>query len=185
MRRRLLALLIAAALAALPATAAASPGPLQAARTLTARYHSIVQSALDGYSTAGEPCVASPFGTMGIHAVNFGLAGDLEIDPLRPEILLYLPDESGDLQLVGVEYFEVALANTESGPAPWFATDPNDLPPLGWFNPAPSVFGQTFEGPMPGHNPSMPWHYDRHVWLWADNPDGMFATWNPSLSCPE
>ena len=183
MARRLISLLFAAAvaLAALPAAAAASPGSLQAAKVATARFHSYAQAALAGYSAAGEPCVASPFGTMGIHAVNFGLAGDLAIDPLQPEILLYLPDGSGELQLVGVEYWEIALANTESGPAPWFGAD---VPPLGWFNHAPSVFGQTFEGPMPGHNPSMPWHYDRHVWLWADNPDGIFATWNPSVSCP-
>ena len=36
---------------------------------------------------------------------------------------------------------------------------------------------------MPGHNPQMPWHYDLHVWFWEDNPDGLFAPFNPALSC--
>ena len=42
----------------------------------------------------------------------------------------------------------------------------------------------TFDGPMPGHNPSMPWHFDLHAWLWAENPAGTFAMFNPTLSCP-
>ena len=47
----------------------------------------------------------------------------------------------------------------------------------------PSVFGESFEGPMPGHEPGMPWHYDKHVWVWETNPNGMFSQWNPSISC--
>ena len=26
-------------------------------------------------------------------------------------------------------------------------------------------------------------HYDRHVWLYRDNPSGMFAQFNPNVSC--
>ena len=26
-------------------------------------------------------------------------------------------------------------------------------------------------------------HYDLHFWIWQPNPDGMFAAWNPSVSC--
>jgi hypothetical protein len=37
---------------------------------------------------------------------------------------------------------------------------------------------------MPGHNPTMPIHYDLHLWFWADNPAGFFAPFNPNLSCP-
>jgi hypothetical protein len=130
----------------------------------------------DGYTIEGEPCVQEAAGAMGIDAVNATLAGDLTIDPLRPEVLLYLPDPNGNLKLVGVEYFAVALTPT----GPWFGSEP---PASGFVNPAPSVFGQTFDGPMPGHNPSMPWHYDLHVWLWADNPSGLFAPFSPALSC--
>jgi hypothetical protein len=47
----------------------------------------------------------------------------------------------------------------------------------------PSLFGQPFDGPMPGHNPGMPVHYDLHVWLFAKNPSGFFAPFNPELNC--
>jgi hypothetical protein len=30
----------------------------------------------------------------------------------------------------------------------------------------------------------MPVHYDLHVWLWHENPSGMFERVNPDLSCP-
>jgi hypothetical protein len=35
-----------------------------------------------------------------------------------------------------------------------------------------------FSGPMEGHEPLMPpglHHYDLHVWLWKDNPEGIFS----------
>jgi hypothetical protein len=174
---------VAALVAALPegAAAATSSADLQAVRVATARYHSYIRALKDGYSAVGEPCVASPDGTMGVHAPNGALIGDPAIDPLHPEIMLYLPGDDGSMQLIGVEYFAVALANTPSGPAPWFDAAP---PPLGFITPTPSVLGHDFDGPMAGHNPAMPWHYDLHVWLWANNPSGMFAMFNPALSCP-
>jgi hypothetical protein len=41
---------------------------------------------------------------MGIHATDAALMADDAIDPLRPEILVYIPNEDGSLKLVGVEY---------------------------------------------------------------------------------
>ena len=179
-RRHLVATLAVAATLVVSAPASAAT-TWKSVKVTNARYHSVTQASKAGYSMAGEPCVSAPPGTMGIHAVNFALAGDLDIDAARPEILLYLPTDDGDLELIGVEYFAAALANSAAGPIPWFAADP---PAAGWFNPAPSVLGQTFDGPMPGHNPNMPWHYDLHAWLYADNPAGTFAMFNPTLSCP-
>jgi hypothetical protein len=154
---------------------------LQAVRAAVARYHSYDKALEAGYSAAGEPCVAEPgLGTMGYHAVNFDLLASGANDPLQPPILLYVPRADGSLRLVGVEYFAVALANTENGPAPWFSPDP---PPLGFFSPEPSVLGQAFDGPMPGHNPQMPWHYDLHAWVVEENPAGVFAPFNPALNC--
>ena len=40
-----------------------------------------------------------------------------------------------------------------------------------------------FDGPMEGHSPVMPRHYDLHVWVWHHNPSGMFSMWNPNVSC--
>jgi hypothetical protein len=47
----------------------------------------------------------------------------------------------------------------------------------------PSLWGRPFDGPMTGHDPGMPVHYDLHVWLYDSNPAGVFAPWNPSVSC--
>jgi hypothetical protein len=27
-------------------------------------------------------------------------------------------------------------------------------------------------------------HYELHVWTHRDNPSGMFAEWNPNVTCP-
>ena len=40
-----------------------------------------------------------------------------------------------------------------------------------------------FCGPMPGHGTDMPEHYDLHVWLYEVNPSGMYAAWNPAVTC--
>ena len=37
---------------------------------------------------------------------------------------------------------------------------------------------------MPAHHPGQETHYDLHVWLWKHNPSGLFAEWNPSVTCP-
>jgi DNA-binding NarL/FixJ family response regulator len=50
--------------------------------------------------------------------------------------------------------------------------------------PAPTLFGRRFDGPMAGHSPEMPAHYDLHVWLWKGSPSGTFSMWNPNVSCP-
>ena len=36
---------------------------------------------------------------------------------------------------------------------------------------------------MLGHNPTMPIHYDLHVWVVDNNPSGTFAQWNPDFHC--
>lgn len=146
---------------------ATPPSDLRAAKAATARYHSLDQAKADGYVQA-SPCTESPAGGMGIHYVNPQLAADPAVDPQRPEQLLYMPGADGALELVGVEYWK---ASADQQPP----IDPSDKP---------SLFGRAFDGPMPGHSPTMPHHYDLHVWFWKDNPAGLFATWNPRLDCP-
>jgi hypothetical protein len=75
----------------------------------------------------------------------------IRLDITQPDVLLYEPTKNGKLRLVVVEYFAPVIVNG----TPWFGPGP---PPAGQFNSAPSLFGQTFEGPMPGHEPVMPWH---------------------------
>lgn len=153
------------AAAAAPALATDPDGSLQEAKAATARYHSIVQAEKAGY-VQGSPCTSSPFGGMGFHYENHQLMADPAIDPTQPEILLYAPGPSGRLQLVGIEYWK---ADADQNPAT--SSD------------RPSLFGQPFNGPMPGHHPGMPVHYDLHVWLWQDNPAGMFTPFNPTVYC--
>jgi hypothetical protein len=172
--KRLLPIAAAGVLTVLGATmiapAFAGDGPLprevQEVRAAVARYHSFEQAERDGYTVEGEPCVASPAGTMGIHAVNPPLLADNAIDARQPELLLYVPKSNGKLELVGVEYWKVDI-------------DQN----LGTDGDRPSVLGQPFDGPMLGHTPTMPIHYDLHVWVAEANPSGLFAMFNPAISC--
>ena len=115
MRKTLLGIVTAGALgvaglaAVVPAIAGDGPLPpeLQPVRAAVAKYHSFEQAEQDGYTVAGEPCVASPGGTMGFHAINPALLMNDAIDASRPEILLYVPKGNGQLKLVGVEYWKV------------------------------------------------------------------------------
>lgn len=149
-----------------PWAAGTPKDPLQAAKVASARYHSVGQAEADGY-VLRSACVSSPGGAMGIHFENAALMADPALDPARPEILLYLPGPDGQLELVGLEFWK---ADADQNPA----TDPD----------RPSIFGAPFNGPMPGHHPAMPVHYDLHVWVWETNPNGTFSQFNPALSCP-
>jgi hypothetical protein len=113
------------------------------------------------------------------------LMADQVLDPERPELLLFLPLPNGEYRLVGVEYLQPTLQRnrTSGAVAPWIS-------PSGWnpaeyevVTPTPELFGQTFDGPHAGHIPTMPWHWDLHVWLWQPNPTGMFAPFNPAIGC--
>lgn len=164
---------------------AESEAAIAAVKRATAAFHDVDKAVAAGYlpPTLG-PCDASPAGIMGVHSPNPSLISTPGVDPLRPEVLMYLPKENGGYRLIGVEYLEpVILQYPDGSRRPWFDSAP-------WpsthvvVNPTPSLFGQTFQGPMPGHVPTMPWHWDLHVWAWSPNPSGTFALWNPALSCP-
>jgi len=161
-------------------------GPeLAAVRAATAAFHDVDVAIAAGYTDPeGRPCDQIAIGTMGIHSPNPALLGNQALVPETPEVLLYLPKPGGGFRLVGVEYIQfVLLRDPATGSVgPWMSPDPW---PASYqvVTPTPQLFGQTFDGPMPGHFPGMPWHWDLHVWVWANNPSGMFAQWNPALSC--
>ena len=143
------------------ASATAYSQDLKAVRVATARFHSVEQALGAGYLASPECVSAGPLGGMGFHYENPALMADPAIDAAKPEVLLYAPGADGDLELVGVEYFR----NAGDGGI------------------APSLYGQTFDGPMPGHHSGMGVHYDLHVWVWTPNPSGTFAQFNPDVSC--
>lgn len=148
---------------------------LDEVRAALERYQDPYNAVFDMYlSTLG--CIEYPSGGaegemqyvpggMGIHFLNVPLM-DGELDPFRPEVLLYERLADGSLKLVAAEWMVPLAASPE--------------PPV--------LFGRQMDGPMEGHKPLMPegfHHWDMHVWLWKDNPAGMFSPTNPALTCPD
>lgn len=166
----------------------APPSEIDQLRASMARYSDVAAARSGGYTVwspdpaaANATCPSSPTGRMGYHLVNVPLrgsaanpaAGDAVVDVKRPEMLLYEKRSDGTMRLVGVEYivFKAAWERANgAGAAP------------------PRVLGQallasshTFPGTADPAE-QVP-HYELHVWLWSDNPLGMFSPWNPAISC--
>jgi len=148
---------------------------LAQAKAALARYQDPIAAVHDGYFSTvgcmefptggGEGHMAYQAGGMGVHFLNTSLIGPA-LDPTRPQVLIYEPN--GDkLELVAAEWFLPVMPNVKE---------------------APRVFGQSLQGPMEGHAPIMPeglHHWDLHVWLWKNNPSGMFSPTNPNVKCPK
>jgi hypothetical protein len=146
---------------------------LDAARTALSKYSDPFVAVRDGYFStlacidfpAGmtDGSVEYPPGAMGVHLLNPANIGP-NLDPAKPQVLIYEP--VGDkLVLAGAEWF---------------------VPVQAAGGVVPTIFGQTLAGPMDGHEPIMPTtlrHYDLHVWLWKDNPRGIFTSTNAALKC--
>ena len=121
-----------------------------------ARFHSTTQAIKAGYEP-DDHCVSVPgLGGMGFHWVNPSLV-DPVFDPLKPEVVLYATGPGGNLRLVAVEYIVINVGQ----PAPMFGDQP--------FN----VGGTPV--PVP--------HWSLHVWLYENNPSGIFTPFNPNISC--
>ncbi|MFF7977701.1 hypothetical protein ACFZDK_01010 [Streptomyces sp. NPDC007901] len=162
-----LALAVPFALAAVPAGAAPVPDPdpdpfvwadLTPTYTATADYQYEPFAITDGYTRAGT-CDRTALGGAGYHYVKKANVGGL--DPAEPAGLLYETDTDGGRALVAVEW----------------------IVPAGTGSTAPTLFGQTFQGPgtVPGVDGAV---YTLRAWIWKDNPSGLFAPWNPTVTCP-
>jgi len=126
-------------------------------RAATSRFQQIAAAQAAGY-TAQYPagCAQSSAGAQGFHYLNPALV-DANVELLRPELVMYEPGSNGQMQLVGVDYV---------------------VP----FNQWPSETGPTLLGvPFMRNEPLGVWAL--HIWAWRPNPSGMFAMWNPSVSC--
>jgi len=147
---------------------------LQATKAALAKYSDPFAAVRDGYfSTLAcidfpngveDGPVKYPPGAMGVHFLNPANIGPV-LDPAKPQVLIYEPDANGKLTLAAAEWLMPVQAANGT---------------------APTIFGQTLVGPMPGHEPIMPAglvHYDLHVWLWKDNPRGMFVSTNKAIKC--
>ena len=140
-------------------------------RRVTARFHDL-DAALDaGYELgwvngSGQRiitgCVSHPTaGAMGYHYFNAELMADLTTDLLQPEVLVYAPGPEGQLRLVAVE---------------WVVRGPNSNPP--GVSETPYVLGMPMHILVPAVG-----FWIMHAWVWQPNPAGMFADFNPDVSC--
>jgi hypothetical protein len=185
---------LAACTADEPAETAAAEDPaaaaeLDALRTAAAKYADVNVALGEGYvpdgmcTTAAEVGLPPETGAMGIHYFRPDLlqitataprvdGTGTHIDFTQPAVLLYEPQQDGSLELVAIENAVFAAAWSAAGnveppafmgtPFDYMADDPN----------TPEDEGHMF---VP--------HYDRHVWLFRENPNGVFAQWNPTVSC--
>jgi len=156
-----------------PMAAAKLSPELLAVRTALEKYNDPYVALRDGFLSTvacidfphgGQdgPVVYKP-GAMGVHFLNMSNIGP-QLDPAKPQVLIYEP-VAGRLKLVAAEWF---------------------MPKQVAAGKAPAIFGQTLLGPMYGHEPIMPKeleHYDLHVWLWKDNPKGVFESTNAAVKC--
>jgi hypothetical protein len=131
-------------------------------RSITAQFHDFDKTTQPGadYSAQLTGCIVSRNegeGGMGFHYGKPSLI-DGTINPDEPEVLLYEPQLNGKPRLVAVEYIIP------------FAILPADAT-------APRAFGQDF---VP--DASLPF-WTLHIWLWKDNPAGLFASFNPNVNC--
>jgi hypothetical protein len=151
------------------AVLASGQSDIAAIRRATARYQRLEVAEAEGFEplTFPEPptaCISKDGeGAMGVHYINVNRF-DGVIDLSEPEVLLYDMRENGSPKLLGVEYIV---------PEPAFDS----------VNPQ-TVLGQQMKYKTSvGPHPVDP-YYERHVWTWYRNPSGMFADWNPRVTCP-
>jgi hypothetical protein len=128
-------------------------------RRVTAPFHNFRKAAAAGWSTKITDCMTDPNGAggMGFHYGNTDLINaTVSVD--KPELLLYEPEKDGGLRLVAVEYIiPYSFHSRESAP--------------------PVLFGQQFKQ----NDTFQLWGL--HAWVWKENPSGIFANWNPRVSC--
>jgi hypothetical protein len=130
---------------------------LKSVRRATSRFHSTTQANMAGHESE-DHCVSAPgLGGMGYHWVNPSLVDPI-FDPLKPEAILYATGPGGNMRLIGLEYIVINVGQ----PVPMFGDQPFDV----------------------GGSPVPVPHWTLHVWLYEHNPSGMFAPFNPNVSCP-
>jgi hypothetical protein len=173
-----------------------TPGPgeptLAEVRRATERFLDVNVALAEGYirdpfnmcETAEMMGRPASQGAMGIHYFRPDLLGitappsprvngvGMHTDFLKPSILIYEPQADGSMELVAVENLVFAAAWKAAG---------NAEPP--------SFHGVPYDTMI--DDPSTPIdeahmfepHFDRHVWIYRANPNGVFTPLNPAVSC--
>jgi hypothetical protein len=173
-----------------------APGPgeptLAEVRRATERFRDVDVALAEGYirdptnmcETAEMMGRPAALGAMGIHFFRpdmLGITGPpsprvsgtgTHTDFRKPSILIYEPQADGSLELVAVENLVFAEAWRRSGNAerPTFHGVPYDAMAD---DPSTAIDEAHMFEP----------HFDRHVWIYRENPNGVFAPLNPAVSC--
>ena len=138
---------------------------IRTVREATERFHDVAAAEAEDYQLLFG-CVTGPdWGAMGLHYVNLGLVFDGELDPSRPEIVIYEALPNGRLRMTGADFLVLKEAWDAKHAAP-----PELMGQLLHFFEAPNRFG-------------LPPFYTLHVWAWKENPNGAFVNWHPKVSC--
>jgi hypothetical protein len=136
-------------------------------RESTERYKDVSAAEADGYALQFG-CVSGPdSGAMGLHYVNGALVNRGELDPTRPQIVIYEPTPNGNLKLIGADFLVLADAWDKKNQGP------------------PELMGQLFDYFEFPNRFGLPAFYTLHVWAWKDNPNGAFVNWHPNVSCEQ
>jgi hypothetical protein len=145
---------------------AAAASQIAQLRRLVAPFHNFQKARAAGWSAQITPCLVAAdlpsqpgAGAMGFHYGKLAFIQDGgRVRLLEPELLLYEPEKNGKLRFVGVEYI-----------VPF-----TDIPSTAN---APTLLGHAFSR-VPEFGV---WGF--HIWVGRHNPSGMFAPWNPKVSC--
>ena len=178
---------------AVPSHSSAPTDPsVSAVRAATERFRDVKVALAEGYirdpfdlcDTADMMGKPAALGAMGVHYFRpdlLGISGPpnprvdgtgTHTDFLKPSILIYEPQADGSLELVAVENLVFRRA--------WHAAG-HDAPP--------SFQGVTYDtmedDPATAVDEAHMFepHYDRHVWIYRTNPNGIFAPFNPNVTC--
>jgi hypothetical protein len=127
---------------------------LNALYGVTHTYTDFSRAQAAGYTERLTDCMSDASGGMGYH---YGKVANIDGNAklLEPEILMYEPQSDGSLRFVGIEF----------------------VVPLSASATPPSLFGLQY------HRNEAFQLWVLHVWLYKDNPSGMFTDWNPTVSC--
>ena len=177
--------------APVPGPASAEP-TLDQVRAATERFRDVKVALAEGYvRDPMDHCVVAPDigrpaadGAMGVHYIRMDLIGvsgppnprisgtGTHTDFTKPAILLYEPRADGSLELVGVENLVFKSAWAAAG-----NTQPPVYQGVAWNSMEDDPATPVDEGHM--FTP----HFDRHVWLYRENPKGIYEQFNTNVSC--
>ena len=162
-------------------------------RSIAEKYRDVAVAKAEGYTTDNK-CVTAEMlghpaemGAMGLHYIRRDMLGlppkpsppgsgrvsgnGTHTDFRRPAMLVYEPQQDGSLQLVAVENLVFADA--------WHAKTKSP----------PTFHGRAYpllrDDPKTKLDEAHGWqaHYEQHLWVFRDNPNGTYSPFNPKVTC--